>query len=111
MRTKSSQYTKGKWKVVHEFNVESENHRVIASCGSFFDNTKSDSTRQENIANAHLISSSPDLYEALKSALVLLDKQREEYNATLTILPHKPIGEGEIAKAARKALAKAENKQ
>jgi hypothetical protein len=50
----------------------------------------------------------PDMYEALKSALALLDKQREECNSAFSILPHPRYEEGPIAKAARKALAKAE---
>ncbi len=99
-------YTKGKW-------IFDEAHLLIRIAPPGFDgiaiiNYKQ--TSSETQANAHLIASAPDMYEALKSALALLDKQREEYNSAVTILPHKPVGEGEVAKAARKALAKAESK-
>ncbi len=47
------------------------------------------------------------LHEAAEEALVLLDKQREEYNAAISPLPRPPVGEGPIAAKLRKALAKA----
>ncbi len=63
---------------------------------------------KEQYANIH--NAALDMYEALKEALALLDKQREEYNNAPSILPRKPVGEGAIAQKARKALAKAEGK-
>ena len=58
------EYTKGKWIVVHEFNVESDGQRGIASCG-YSDNRDPDNVAKENIANAHLIAAAPAMYEAL----------------------------------------------
>ncbi len=69
-------YTKGDWKVVHEFNVEVGNHRGIASCGSFTDSKNPEKTRSENIANAHLIAAAPDLYEALKEITELAPRDK-----------------------------------
>lgn len=53
----------------------------------------------------------PDMYEALRECLALLDKQREEYNASLTLMPREAVEEGPIAKKARAAIAKAEGKE
>lgn len=58
--------TKGKWFVKHEFNVESENGRGIASTGGYTDNRDIEGTLKENIANAQAIASLPDLIEALQ---------------------------------------------
>lgn len=49
-----------------------------------------------------------DVCKAASAALALLDKQREEYNAAPTILPHAPYVEGPIAKAVREALLAAQ---
>ena len=70
--------TKGDWKVVHEFNVEADNHRGIASCG-FSNNMRVEETHRENVANAQLIASAPDLYEACQFALdvLLIDGDKE----------------------------------
>ncbi len=46
-----------------------------------------------------------EMIQVIKRALALLDKQREEYNSTMSLLPRKPVGEGEIAKAARQVLS------
>ena len=51
----------------------------------------------------------PDLLAAAKEALELLDKQREEYNNGISLLPrHHPTGEGPIASKLRAAIAKVE---
>lgn len=62
-------------------------------------------------ADARLIAAAPEMLEALEAALALLDKQRAEYNSTLTILPHAAVSEGPIAKQARAAIAKAHGEQ
>ena len=58
-------YTKGDWKVVHEFNVEADNHRAIASCG-YSDNRDPDTTHRENVANAQLIAAAPRMANLLE---------------------------------------------
>lgn len=66
-------------------------------------------------ANARFIVTACNSHEALVSALKdclsLLDKQREEYNNSFSILPHEKAIEGPIARKARKALSHAEAKQ
>lgn len=47
-------YSKGKWEVVHELNVEA-NHRGICSCGGYSDSQNPVATFDENIGNAHLV--------------------------------------------------------
>ncbi len=50
------------------------------------------------------------MYMALKDCLSLLDKQREEYNTALSVLPNNKVGEGPIAKEVRKVLSAIEAK-
>lgn len=57
------EYTKGEWKVEDETNIFCGD-RLIATAGGYADNFTS--PREENKANANLIASAPDLYEALK---------------------------------------------
>ena len=53
-----------------------------------------------------LIASAPELLEACKLALELLDKQREECNQPFaTVLPHPKYEEGPIAKKIREVIA------
>jgi hypothetical protein len=61
-------YTKGEWTVEHEFNVFSDN-RLVAACGGYADNWKTEEVHNENKSNAHLIAAAPDMYEALKRFL------------------------------------------
>jgi len=95
------EYTKGEWKVAHEYNVAVGN-RGVASCGGYTSNmSDADKITQENIANAHLISASPDMYEALKEILpentgYMESMSWESYNKAI--------------KQIRQALAKAEGK-
>lgn len=60
--------TKGDWKVIHEINVTSENHRPICACGVTDYNEKD--SMVINKANAQLIASAPEL---LKALLLLID--------------------------------------
>lgn len=62
-------YTKGPWKVIHEFNVISDTGRIIAACGGHSDNHNVEGTYNANIANTRLIAAAPDMYEALKDLL------------------------------------------
>jgi len=79
-------YTKGKWKVDKQGRdypnmvIEPTSGRVIADC-------------YDSEANAHLIASAPDMYEALREIC-----RRYDEDGILDISP------------ARKALAKAEGK-
>ena len=50
------------------------------------------------------------LLEVAKEALEFLDRQREEYNAMPTLLPHLPYREGPIAQKLRAAIAAYEEK-
>lgn len=57
------EYTKGEWRVEDRWNVLS-GRRLIANCGGYHSNVEP--VAEENEANAQLISSAPDLYEACK---------------------------------------------
>jgi len=70
-------HTKGEWKVSDNWNVTTDN-RLIVSCGGFSDGTHE--THDENIANAHLISAAPDMYEALKVAVAILKMEGYQDN-------------------------------
>lgn len=104
------EYTKGEWKAIFQsFN----NKWQIRNKDKFIAwllKAEDEEESKELSADAQLISAAPDMYEALKECLALLDKQREEYNNAYTILPHKLANEGPIAEKARKAIAKAEGK-
>lgn len=60
-------------------------------------------------ANADFIVAAVNAHDALvaaaEAALLLLDKQRQEYNAAYSILPRSTAGAGPIAIALRAALA------
>ena len=64
-----------------------------------------DRAREQDAERARLREVNAQLLAALEDALALLDKQREEYNAMPTPLPHKPYSEGPIAAKARAAIA------
>lgn len=92
-------FTKGKWKVVHEFNVEADNRRGVASCG-YSNNDDSDNTTKENIANAHLIAAAPDLYEACMECVDCLNVGKVDYQRMLQFQERtKPMLLRAIAKA------------
>ena len=60
-------FTPGPWEIRHEHNVFAQNgRRGIASAGGYSDNQAVERTRNENIANAHLIASAPELLEMLR---------------------------------------------
>ena len=90
------EYTKGQWLLCRNrdgFDIESD------SVGSLVAN------RIEISADAHLIAAAPDMYEALKAAQKLLQKQYE------ILLGHYPqYGTTSELELANKALAKAEGK-
>ena len=58
-------YTKGEWEIQDRTHIFS-GERLVANCGGYSVSTMESSTLKENIANAHLISAAPDMYEALK---------------------------------------------
>ena len=88
------EYTKREWKTVKEGNgywkIYGENDSEVAVAY----NAKTDKVLE---ANAHLIAAAPDMYEALKEGLKLLDINLE-YNR------------GKVSELLRQALAKAEGK-
>lgn len=117
MKQSGVNYTKGEWKVtrwsshneIHVSADDGNNSNFVANCG----HTGKDEVlpyNKEAIANANLISASPDMYEALKDALDLLDTQLKEYNESLSLLHRQKVGRGLIATKISKALAKAEGK-
>lgn len=60
-------HTPGKWVVFHEFNVKEESTgRSIANCGGYQDYLNQESAYEKNVANAWLISASPELLAACK---------------------------------------------
>ena len=61
-------YTKGEWTVEHEFNVFSDN-RLVAACGGYADNWKTEEVHNENVSNARLIAAAPD-YHKLVSDII-----------------------------------------
>lgn len=65
MKTK---HTPGEWKVVHEFNVESE-EGFVATCGGQRGLMDPEKQTEMNNANARLISAAPDMLAALKDVL------------------------------------------
>jgi hypothetical protein len=93
------EYTQGPWIVKHEFNVMSPTGNVVAGCGGHQQNFEEENNRLMNIANAHLISSAPDMYEALKICVKRLQCLEENGH-----------GEAIIANAL-KAIAKAEGRE
>jgi len=105
-------YTKGEWQIadgtfVYCLNSGGEN-RFDCGIQAGRDEHGKRTSIEELEANAHLISAAPDMYEALKEWLALLDKQREEYNTSLALIPGSIVKEGPIARKARRALSKAE---
>ena len=92
------EYTKGEWKANYTgsklVSVDcSSRAEVVAICGK----NKWIKTRDEQIANAHLIASAPDMYEALKELSNYHPKQG--YEQWLILL-----------NKAQQAIAKAEGK-
>jgi hypothetical protein len=61
-------YTKGKWKV-DGFRIFDTNGHSVATTGTF-----SGRKYEEDIANAYLIASAPDLYEALKDLVGICEE-------------------------------------
>jgi len=67
-------YTPAPWIIKHEFNIVSQTGRLVAGCGGHQQNFNEDDNRNENMANAQLISASPDMYEALKNMINIFDR-------------------------------------
>lgn len=63
-------HTPGPWAVNRhsKFTVES-NGRSVATTGGYSDNTRVSEVHEENVANAKLISSAPEMLDALEIAL------------------------------------------
>jgi len=88
-------YTKGEWKIEDETNIFCGD-KLIATAGGYSDNYTS--PRAENKANAHLIASAPDLYEACNQANWLLGfLSNNEWNTEII----------QTREQLRKAIAKA----
>jgi hypothetical protein len=80
---------------------------------------KDDFSRSKDLPNSHQVLASVNvclplsnpkediqqIVESLRDCLELLDKQREEYNNSLSLLPRKPVGRGKVAQKAFEALA------
>jgi type II secretory pathway component GspD/PulD (secretin) len=91
-------YTKGEWEIHDEYNIRLKGtNRGIASTGGYSSNMDIERIRNENMANALLVSAAPDTYEALKALL-------DEYQIS-------EKGEGSLVwDKALDAIAKAEGK-
>lgn len=97
-------YTKGEWRIhpTHKTDIYALNNgsKLVAECGN------PNLPNGEDLANAHLISASPDMYEALKGIMSLHIKDYDSLNMGIGI---KTEG-GQILIRAEKALAKAEGR-
>ena len=85
-----SAHTPGPWGVSSSFLVCNMDARIIANC-AFLGLEVLDVAFEERIANAHLIAAAPDLYEALKRLVALLnddldDQQAEAWDAACAAL-------------------------
>lgn len=96
------EYTKGEWKYEEELlanmSMISCDNKVIAGIPN--DVSEDKGAYLEQVANATLIASAPNLYEALKDLLALVVDAIEE--------PYQK--DKEICEKARQALARAEGK-
>ncbi len=105
-------WTEGDWEVKYEFNVMVGN-RAIASCGGHSNNKDNEKVREENMANAMLCSASPEMYDALRKVLSLVELGVEVENAdnsgqTYLILRERDLFL-EVMSDVRSALAKADS--
>lgn len=93
------EYTKGEWKIISGFKIRcGEEQCFVADCWTgdlYFPRPRF----IEAEANAHLISAAPELYEALKEFMEVLEKVGSEYPAIRIAY-----------NLAKPALAKAEGK-
>ena len=115
MRTspESIQPTPGPWRVVETQSYSGRRYDYHVYGDEHFAN----GDRTEHLiatvirgaGDAHLIAAAPDLRAALKAIVALLDRQREEHDSAVGLLPSN-TGEGPIAKRARAAIAKAEGR-
>ena len=94
-----NQHTKGEWK------VEESNRETVLGDVLYYIEANDDVVAHEieSLANAQLIASAPDLYEALKGIIENGDKMKMDAQTAIKIFPY--------IKQAEKALAKAEGKE
>lgn len=94
-------YTKGEWRrfggMVDGYGIVSSNGEVIIEQTAL--------NGLNNEANAHLISAAPDMYEALKDCLQLIEDMMPGV-ANIALQNYQILNEA--PKAGRRALAKAE---
>jgi len=79
MKTQNNtQHTKGKWKVIRnekEHSVYSEYHGSVCKLPLWYGVKETEQGLDEAEANAQLISAAPDMLEALKTTMYILEKQ------------------------------------
>ena len=92
-----SKHTKGKWEVSEKNGLQ-----VITRDGETIAYTETCTGLEKDEANAQLISAAPELLEACKKALSIIEYLGEEHNTT--------AGEEE-EKLLKQAIAKAEGEQ
>jgi hypothetical protein len=109
-------YTKGEWRVKEFTQCHHGEHDIgiiaisrisgLQVCGLERDYSYPISMPKEQVlANAHLISAAPDMYEAAKKVMTALEKHGG------SIVPHLMDTDDNAGQELREALAKAEGKQ
>jgi uncharacterized membrane protein YccC len=103
-------HTKGPWRVsrLTETTVENSHGRGVCSTGGYQQNFDTERVYQENRANARLIAAAPDMYEALKAVLPVLEAVQRQYAQMAK--GRGMGGDGPVLEATRLALAKAEGR-
>ena len=96
-------HTKGKWKA-DDIDVYSEDNKHIAQAYDANDTHIADMDIEKARANAKLIAAAPDLLEALKFSLTIIDRLSDDYSTIAN--KHANFTQGEFKKI-DKAIKKA----
>jgi hypothetical protein len=93
-------YTKGKWNIVDEVNIDDDNGLSIATV--FWNSEPHHSTmvsKQEGVCNRHLISSAPELLEACKAMIKAFQDAPKDWLMTNDVMQAESIMIESINKA------------
>ena len=75
-----TKFTKGEWMIIPKAMggvMEKDSERTIASCMGYSSNINQESIYQENIANAKLIATAPEMFKALEKSIDILENTLE----------------------------------